>query len=99
MDAGLRVILHPQVRFTASESAVVKEDEGRGDAVARGDGQEAIHALQQAVRIVQPDEVLYEDAQAVVAGGGGPAQFLVDGFGVEACACHISVELTAVRGK
>ena len=81
MDAGNRVGLLAEFRL--GNETVIEEDEHHGYVVFLGDLQEAFHTADQSLRISLIDDVLHENAGAVQTAPLGPAQFLVDGPGIE----------------
>ena len=70
----------PGVRIPAG----VEEHEDRPDMMAGGDGKEGVHALLEAFGVLLPHQVVQKDPHGVHPDGFGPAQFAVDGGGVEA---------------
>ena len=78
-----RRLLRPQIGLITGETAVVHQRQHGAESVAVGNGQKLVDTRYQAVAIVFPDNKRQVDAQGVVARRRRPAQFAIDGVGIE----------------
>ena len=81
VDAGDGRMLWAEVRVRLP--AGVEENEDGADVMARGDGEEGVEAMVEAVWVTGPELVLEEDAHGVHADGFSEAEFAVVDRGVE----------------
>ena len=81
VDAGNGRMLRAELGVRVP--AGVEEDKDGADVMACGDGQKSVDALREAFRVLLPEQVVQEDAHGVHADGFGPAEFAIDGGGVE----------------
>jgi hypothetical protein len=76
----------------------VKENEHHADAVLVGDVEELVHPLQETLRVLLPEHVVQEHADAREAQSFRQCELAIDLLQVERSGCHISSWLIACWG-